>query len=149
APSPAPVRVPSVGTLYQPVPVMSRPATPAGISTSFTSTFSTLCISPIPSSTSIRVRLPSLRANTIGGLYHAVPYTIGTKSLYRAAFTETADVCQFLSPEVRTEIFGGTNSMPPKFANMPRAWQSLRVYPHDVNAAPLSRLPAPPTTPAE
>src|SRR5215472_5969760 len=88
----APDRVPSVGTLYQPVPVIFVPATPAGISMSFTSTFNTPCISPRPSSTSIRVRLPSLRANTTGGLYHAVPYTTGTKSLYRAELSHRGRV---------------------------------------------------------
>ena len=75
----------------------------------------------------MRVRLPSLRANTTGGAYHAVPYTIGTKSLYRAWFTETADVVPVLRPNARTAMAGGTNSMPPKFCNIPRAWQSVRV----------------------
>jgi len=43
------------------------------MSMSFTSTLITLVISPIPSSTSILVRLPSLRAKTMLGEYHTVP----------------------------------------------------------------------------
>ena len=62
-----PERDPSVITLCHPVPVMLVPDTPSGISTSLTSTFNTPCISPAPSSTSIRVRFPSFRANTTGG----------------------------------------------------------------------------------
>ncbi len=68
-----PARVPSVGTLYHPVPVMFVPATPSGICTPLTSTVRTPCISPIPSRTSMWVRFPSLRANTTGGAYQAVP----------------------------------------------------------------------------
>jgi hypothetical protein len=44
------------------------------------------------------VRLPSLRAKIIGGSYHAVPYTSGTKSLYRAPFPLAADRCDPFSP---------------------------------------------------
>ena len=47
-----PVRFPGLTTLYQPVAVMFRPACPMGISTLLAITFSTLLISPIPSSTS-------------------------------------------------------------------------------------------------
>ena len=37
------------------------------------------------------VRLPSFFEQTIGGAYHAVPYTNGTKSLYRAMFARACE----------------------------------------------------------
>src|SRR5579872_7479318 len=134
--------------LYHPVPVMFVPETPSGISTSFTSTLITPCIGPMPSSTSIRVRLPSLRAKTTGGVYQAVPYNIGTKSLYRAWLTATADVLQSF-PYARTGIAGGTNSIPPNRFHMPRARQSPRVYPQEVNGSFPFKVPQPPATSGE
>ena len=115
---------------------MSRFGCPCGISTLLATTFSTPWISPIPRSASARVRFPSFRANVIGGWNHAVPYTSGTKSLYRASFSTTAEACDPFSPALRTVIDGGTNSMPPNrrvalsaasWSNIPRASHCARV----------------------
>jgi len=68
-----PVRPPVVTILNHPVAVMFVPGRPSGITMLFTSTCSADVISPIPSSTSIRVRFPSFFEKTINGEYHAVP----------------------------------------------------------------------------
>ena len=71
--SKAPIRPPAVTVLNHPVAVMFVPGCPSGITMLFTSTCSTDVISPIPSSTSIRVRFPSFFEKTISGECHAVP----------------------------------------------------------------------------
>ena len=77
----APVRPPIVTALYHPVAVMLVPALPAGMMMSLTNTVIAPSNSPIPSRTSMCVRLPSFFEKTTRGAYHAVPYTSGTKSL--------------------------------------------------------------------
>src|SRR5690348_14696124 len=100
-----PCRSPVLTTEYQPLVVISCPATTCGISISFTTTFKIFCelwIGPVPRSTSMCVRLPSFLAKITGALSHPDPYTMGAGSLYFAALSTRGDKCVVLSPEVRT-----------------------------------------------